>query len=329
MDRYSFEDCVAVQFPVSGVCDLCRSAKAKEGGIKLKKCTGCSEVLYCSKKCQIEAWPKHKEMCRSKTKESAAELGYSSSASLANSLRRWASIHMWSLQRIVEAIAHETEGGADEHLENQRAMVFVLSPGKPDPDDPSNPAKAFRLEESSIVSRGEREFLDSQWPFIESTCRNMARSMRPELGEAERQAFAGFMPAAFHFKTTGMVSFTQYPLYRLRDHGSGPSYKHSPAEGERKLFDDIATLYMELSNLGMVLRAPGGDDNQPFPEAGFYRPLKKNLKSWKWVPAPDWDWELADSAPAPYGSVSVMLRRYHKLLAQRNFQVDGFFDPPE
>ncbi|KAI1791286.1 hypothetical protein LXA43DRAFT_1141484 [Ganoderma leucocontextum] len=75
--------------------------------------------------------------------------------------------------------------------------------------------------------------------------------------------------------------------------------------------------------------APGGDDNQPFSDAGFYRPLKKNLKSWRWVPVADWDWELADSAQAPYHTVAEMLRRYHKLLAQRNFHVDGFFDTPE
>ena len=60
MERYSFEGCEAVQFPISGECDWCRSDKAKEGGEKLKKCSGCSVVLYCSRQCQMAAWPKHK-----------------------------------------------------------------------------------------------------------------------------------------------------------------------------------------------------------------------------------------------------------------------------
>ena len=60
MERYSFEGSEAVHFPAPGVCDWCHSEKAKEGGEKLKKCSGCSAVLYCSRECQIKAWPKHK-----------------------------------------------------------------------------------------------------------------------------------------------------------------------------------------------------------------------------------------------------------------------------
>ena len=226
---------------------------------------------------------------------------------------------MWSLQRVVEALAHKMDGGVDDHLASQRAMVFVLSPGTPEPVDPGNPAKAFQLEEVGIIPRNEREFLDSQWPRVEAICKDYAQRMRPKLREAEREAFAGFIPAAFHFRTSGMVSFTQYPLYRLRGHSSDPSRNPPQTKEQLQLFDEMSHLYVGLINMGMVLRAPGGNDNLAFPEAGFYRPIKKNLKSWKWVAGPGWDWEEAGPAPAPWGTVPAMMRRYHKLLAQRNF----------
>ncbi len=57
-------------------------------------------------------------------------------ASIAKALKGWASAHTWSLQTMVEGIAHKTGGGIDEHLKNQCALLFVLAQGKPDPDSP-------------------------------------------------------------------------------------------------------------------------------------------------------------------------------------------------
>ena len=260
-------------------------------------------------------------MCRSHSKESAAQLGHSSAASISVALRRWASIHMWSLQRIVEVFAHRMDGGVDDHLESQHTMVFVLSPGEPDPAERGNPARAFIIESSGIIPRDEQEFLDLQWPRVDSICKDYAQCMRPKLREAERRAFAGFIPATFHFKMTGLVMFTQYPLYCLQGHEKSTTPRHSHLEEQGKLFDDVTQLYVGLINMGMVLWVPGGDDNLPFPEAGFYRPVKKNSKMWKWVDAPDWDWELGPgSAPALYGTITEMLTRYHNLLVQCNFQ---------
>lgn len=40
------------------VCDRCRM------WTKIFWCRGCFEAKYCSKKCQKEAWPKHKLRCK-------------------------------------------------------------------------------------------------------------------------------------------------------------------------------------------------------------------------------------------------------------------------
>lgn len=39
-------------------CEKCN--KGQQEGLKLRKCAGCSSVMYCSKECQKESWAKHK-----------------------------------------------------------------------------------------------------------------------------------------------------------------------------------------------------------------------------------------------------------------------------
>ncbi|EJF62680.1 hypothetical protein DICSQDRAFT_126386 [Dichomitus squalens LYAD-421 SS1] len=293
MDTFSFSESVAVRFPFSGFCDWCKESAHESRGGKLKKCTGCSVVRYCGKECQVAAWPTHKYMCRSKSKDDAAQLGYPSAACIASALRYWATIHMWSLRTITETNA---QGRA---------------------------AKAFQVEEGGMVFKDDREFLRSQWELIEKTCKTLTDSMRTKLAtEAERQAFADFLPAAFHFKTTGLVSFHQYPIYRLREHGAGPSYEHAHSEENCHctLLHDVAVMCVDSINSGMVLRAPGGDDNQPLPDVCFYRRTKK---SWECVRL-NWEWDkVGVDVPSPSRSglyPAEIYRRYHQLLPHRMYQ---------
>ncbi|TBU24814.1 hypothetical protein BD309DRAFT_959826 [Dichomitus squalens] len=322
MDTFSFSESVAVRFPFSGVCDWCKESAQESRGGKLKKCTGCSVVRYCGKECQVAAWPTHKYMCRLKSKDDAAQLGYPSAASIASALRYWATIHMWSLRTITETNAHG-RAGVDWYLKNQHAMVFVLSPRNPDAADPDNPAKAFQLEEGGMVRKDDRDFLRSQWDLIEKTCKTLTDSMRAKLAtEAERQAFAVFLPAAFHFKTTGLVSFHQYPIYRLREHGAGPSYEHAHNEENChcRLLDDIAQMCVESINCGVVLRARGGDDNQPLPNVCFHSRTKK---SWE-CRRLNWEWDkVGVHAPSHFRSglyPAEIYRRYHQLLPHRTYK---------
>ncbi|KAI1784295.1 hypothetical protein LXA43DRAFT_1123958 [Ganoderma leucocontextum] len=112
----------------------------------------------------------------------------------------------------------------------------------------------------------------------------MAEAMRAKLTETERRAFAGFLPAAFHFKGMGIVAIHHYPLYRLRGHECGPSYDRPITEEERSLFNDVVRLCGVLVNRGLVLRARQ-DDNQPLPEAGHCVWIKNY---WGWMPSDAW-----------------------------------------
>ncbi len=266
-----------------------------------------------------------RHMCRSRSEEEAARLGYTSAASVGPTVNTWVAMHAWSLRTIAEAFAH-TDGGVDNHLKKQRVMVFVLLPRKSDGvsdsgSDNSNPATAFVLEQGTIANKEERGFLRARWPALEATCKSMAEAIRAKLTAAERRTFAGFIPAAFHFKGTGMVAFHHYPLYWLQAHGGGPSYEYTLAREEDMLLSDVVRLCGVLANRGFVLHVRS-DNNQPLPEAGLCMQFKR---SWAWVPSDAWKWHSDGGAGAPSQyksglSPAEIYRRYQKLLARRNFQ---------
>ncbi|KAM5542691.1 hypothetical protein V8D89_003652 [Ganoderma adspersum] len=111
------------------------------------------------------------------------------------------------------------------------------------------------LEQGGIADKHEHDFLRAQWPALKGTCRQMADAMR-------------FIPAAFHFKGTGIFAFHHFPLYRLCAHGCGPSYRLPPTKEDDMLLDDIVRLCGVLANRGFVLHTRM-DNNQPLSEAGL------------------------------------------------------------
>jgi ankyrin repeat protein len=55
--------------PPGMVCDHC-GLTAEQASVKsLKACAKCSDVRYCSKECQLAAWPGHKEACKARVQE--------------------------------------------------------------------------------------------------------------------------------------------------------------------------------------------------------------------------------------------------------------------
>ena len=171
------------------------------------------------------------------------------------------------------------------------------------------------------IHKLEQDFLDDRWSALESRCNNMAAAMRASLTEPERHAFAGFINIAFHFLPAGMTSFHHYPVYRLRTHGDGPSYDHPITEEEQTLSNDIVQICSWYVNQGLALRAPGDDYNQqPRPEVGFY---KRDKKTWIWVRFRNCGWTMYNEKGkdwAHWKSSAETFRRYHALLAQRNFE---------
>jgi len=54
-----------------GVCTYCRQIEGREGQ-KLRLCSGCGLVPYCSRECQKTHWPQHKQACKEEEKNQQA-----------------------------------------------------------------------------------------------------------------------------------------------------------------------------------------------------------------------------------------------------------------
>ncbi|KAI8462871.1 MAG: hypothetical protein J3K34DRAFT_446096 [Monoraphidium minutum] len=54
----------------AAACAVC--GKGRDQG-KLKVCTGCGAVHYCSAACQKEDWPSHRRACKARASQAAAQ----------------------------------------------------------------------------------------------------------------------------------------------------------------------------------------------------------------------------------------------------------------
>jgi hypothetical protein len=55
--------------PLGLVCDHCGKTAEQASVRSLKDCGKCYAVRYCGKKCQLAAWPGHKEACKARVEE--------------------------------------------------------------------------------------------------------------------------------------------------------------------------------------------------------------------------------------------------------------------
>ncbi|KAF7300009.1 hypothetical protein MKEN_01323400 [Mycena kentingensis (nom. inval.)] len=53
------------------ICSHCLVFQ-RDSGAKLSRCAACSSAFYCSKKCQVDAWPTHKSECKLAKQQAAA-----------------------------------------------------------------------------------------------------------------------------------------------------------------------------------------------------------------------------------------------------------------
>ena len=63
----------ALEQPLGLVCDHCSLTAEQASPKKLRPCGKCFVVRYCSKACQLAAWPGHKAACKARAKEREEE----------------------------------------------------------------------------------------------------------------------------------------------------------------------------------------------------------------------------------------------------------------
>ncbi|CDO68868.1 hypothetical protein BN946_scf185000.g11 [Trametes cinnabarina] len=248
---------------------------------KLKRCAGCSIAKYCSRECQKNAWPTHKEFCRRPGTSSQPDAGSDSFAgfptaiSLADAIREWVRIHDYGFNVIANATVL-LNGGVDRAFASPQALRFELDIGPNNKGD-GNPANVFKLDRISLDTK--ESFLrptgltDAEaWDRREEQCRYDAMRKRVEFPHV---TITGVLPAAFLVLNTGLVAWHQFPVFAPRHF----DFSAPLAPPLQFLLDDLIAMSLVAMNAGDILRLPKVHIGRPEPEVGN---LIRRDKQWKW-----------------------------------------------
>ncbi|KAI9059706.1 hypothetical protein FKP32DRAFT_1657160 [Trametes sanguinea] len=251
---------------------------------KLRKCAACGYVLYCSKQCQREGWPDHKESCRYMTESSlTAEPGYdvqvrpygfANSLVFSKALGDWIEAHGWALQMATQAFVLQLGGVRFIKIPSQYLLVFRLvcrtKAGQSAAE--RNPATNF-----AALTQGVTKIDD--W-----TSSNTANARMWEGTETEREqitermsailngTFACVMSALLKCDGVSMGNIVHFPLLHVR--------KRLPLdEASMDILTDIITLCYRSMGQGFPLQY--GSRNRDIPLPGRF---SRKAGKWVWEP---------------------------------------------
>ncbi|KAF8140781.1 hypothetical protein K438DRAFT_2030416 [Mycena galopus ATCC 62051] len=220
-------------------------------------CSACKEASFCSKECQTQAWPLHKQFCQMRKKTVAAMADAPSSAIFPpfgirkRLLTDFIEVHECSFQSAFWS-ALILEGGIDNFPYSKRAIRVLLRYRS---DCNENPSVAFSVESCTWIDSDE--------------CNTLEERADAEL----RSGHAGYR---------GMLRV----VFRMEDHGVRESYPQAhdlgPFSGLIRMH--IATVdhtkwvsrIQQFVRDGLVMRAPG--ENVLPMQLG-----KMKMKKGKWV----------------------------------------------
>ncbi|RDX52823.1 hypothetical protein OH76DRAFT_1400067 [Lentinus brumalis] len=196
-----------------------------EPGHELKRCAGCSTVLYCNKECQKAAWPQHRTFCQpAKARHNSTQAGggpeavhgpFSSMAVYVDALTYWRQSHYQAIQTIVKGHA-VLEGGVEREASHPHKMLFFRlalrdqgSAHSSRPRAPRNPALTFALKEHYFMPR----------EFVAASCSSGDKTEDAET-EALHQlslqdpSYDGFIPVIFNVEGIEIQLSGYYPQFR-------------------------------------------------------------------------------------------------------------------
>ncbi|KAI0668508.1 hypothetical protein C8Q78DRAFT_993510 [Trametes maxima] len=282
--------CIGPLFPDFDTNAECLFCKRKESDLKrkLKRCTGCSVAKYCSKECQKNGWPMHRQGCRPSNGQTTEEVlgadrlaGYPALVTFNNVLLDWKDAHNITLAIMASAIVH-LNGSAEPKVLPSRALLFrVIARANNDGGD-GNPASAFLVAQPTVVRTTDPEFalLSGGWAGALSECEFEVKS-----------SWAGVIPGALMVQNTGVMMFRCFPVFSY-----GPRAGRDPRP--RAILTDIVRMCVGAVNAGIVLRISAERDNFSDIIAGT---LYKRRKKWEWKVEEDWDWSRVISGPTQSG----------------------------
>ncbi|RDX52808.1 hypothetical protein OH76DRAFT_127086 [Lentinus brumalis] len=259
----------AVPLPLAGpgqvpCCDQCKRQGSTE---TLKRCGGCSTMLYCSKECQKAAWTSHKTLCR-RPRGNANP----SPINVAKMVGDWILVHTETFEALLNTTVY-LGGGVAHALSEPRGIVCRLNMRN---DWNGNPAAPFHLVSFLLEHRDEAEILGDQWDGLMESRKKAEGPFKV----AETPEIAGIIPIVFS----------------IRDNGSNFVVNNYFPVNHTRLADDTALdprTRVALFGLnvhckrcldgGLVyhtVKKPGGDGMGM--DLGRYGKKGKKGKKWKW-----------------------------------------------
>ncbi|KAM5541032.1 hypothetical protein V8D89_005343 [Ganoderma adspersum] len=241
-------------------CDWCQCRQRRTAGITLKQCAGCKVAWYCSKQCQVAAWPVHKGMCGTSRSRNTVPpiyeiLGHATMAEL--------------MQETLLG------GGVDAALnrDTPRIVIFNLMPPG---DYDGTPATAFALESVRLYDphMARNAGSDPQWSPTMVAIREFAAMALQNAGVDS--VLAGMIPITACLRDTQWATSSQscFPLCR-------PQLAESEVldAGTRGTLRNTIRMCTGAINAGIVFNIPD-DPDKVVPDMGR---VVLEGKNWNWA----------------------------------------------
>ncbi|OSC96366.1 hypothetical protein PYCCODRAFT_1429139 [Trametes coccinea BRFM310] len=278
----------------NGVPECARCRREDSPTSRLKRCTGCSVTMYCSKECQKGDWYRHKLVCRNTDSlapednlmdpSQLAATGYPAVTTFNSALMDWQEAQSYALSSITTATCH-LNGGLDRNLGTQsdRVLMVRVTVRNDVPASERNAGNAFKLLDVAMVNKGDTGLAGPAWDESLREFERTVNRLREELSDG---TIAGLMPGVLVVVNTGMIIMRHHLVHRRTADG------HVRNPQTRAAFNDLVRMCSNAINAGYVLR-PSKD----------YRPyvgiLVRRKRTWQWEDKKDWNWDVDGASLLP------------------------------
>ncbi|RPD59233.1 hypothetical protein L226DRAFT_465268 [Lentinus tigrinus ALCF2SS1-7] len=199
-------------------CHKC--GRAPEEGERLRRCSGCFHVLYCSKTCQKDDWKRHKPVCQTngsitlsytRWNDQLQNLGYENLSAFSESMGQWMDAHNWALQACVDVDVIQA-GGIDKFQNPQMLARLHLVPRASHLPTTRNPSLMFQLRKRSPITLNEQFVQSSGYREDWERGAPVRASLRDQY--KTDPLFAGLVPMLVSVEGLDMTQFIYRPQFR-------------------------------------------------------------------------------------------------------------------
>lgn len=251
-------------------CSNIDCCKRETNGVKLRKCGGCSKVVYCNLECQRSEWPRHKWVfiipcartflmstltrptCIGATAEDSATVaryGYASVSAFARDLQDFLDAHTWAF-RMLTTVQRQLQLDANPGVpfsEHPRMLQFRLrcQMTRSDSHKHRNPATRFKLISHTFSDMDTYARKNGLWWEQAAALRDAAQSRA--LTKYPQDA-CDFFAVEYKVPGTHAGAIDYFPVHAPRTPAPGTP------EQRRPILEDMAEFCTRSINQGFPMR---------------------------------------------------------------------------